>query len=391
MSAFDAGFNKRAQSRGPAFALLKGLSILAGVAGGSLLGGGVGDIAKGLGKDSFPEPGKKSVRNTLLDTAPGLGTLAGALVGGGRAYSAWKKIAAFDAGFDRAKEREWTTEKSAFDATGALARNLWGSMFSDLGNKLGLQPGQLWGDKVRDARQREIKDRTMSALLKSDKFDQDDTASLTTLASASGVGARAAEVAAGTAGVLAGYELLKASTPVLNAKPGWARQVADKLTSKVLGAGSAGTLPHLALALAGSALATGYVTAMTRPAISEAAGNLAAKIRGGDIQKSVDRHFARKTASGALWGFDRAKTAASLIGVMPGVTSGLRTMKSFGKIRTARPVSGQSIGPRSKPNQTPSPTKPPNAGTPGASTSQVLTANVPKPMSYGSRLMGSWM
>jgi hypothetical protein len=391
MSAFDAGFNKRAQGRSPALTLLKGLSILAGVAGGSLAGGGVGDIAKGLGKDSFADPRKGNLRNKLLDTAPGLGSLGGALLGGGSAYKAWKKIAAFDAGFNRAKEREWAGEKSAFDASAALARNLWGSMFSDLGNKLALTPGAALGEKVRGVRKKGIEDRTMSALLKSDEFEQEDTSSLSALASASGVGARAAEVAAGTAGVLAGYELLKASRPVINAKPGWARQVADRLASKVLGPGTAGTLPHLALALAGSALATGYVTTLARPAISEAVGNLAAKLRSGDIQKSVDRHFASKTASGALQGFDRAKTAASLIGVMPGVTSGLRTMKSFGKIRTARPVSGQSIGPRSKPSPTPSPTKPPNAGTPGAANSQVLTANVPKPMSYGSRLMGSWI
>lgn len=48
-----------------------------------------------------------------------------------------------------------------------------------------------------------------------------------------------------------------------------------------------------------------------------------------------------------------AKLAASVIGVMPGVTSGLRSTKAFGVLRGAQPKSNMSIGPRSTPNLPP--------------------------------------
>jgi hypothetical protein len=120
--------------------------------------------------------------------------------------------------------------------------------------------------------------------------------------------------------------------------------------------------------------------------------------------------------------FDRGffKRAASLIGVMPGITSGLRTTITHGKIRTAKPVSGQSIGPRAKPNPVPSPTTAPSSGGSSSSSSssssggkgssgsqsssgaqaapgsqaapsaQVTSSHMPRSMSYGSRLMGRW-
>ena len=50
------------------------------------------------------------------------------------------------------------------------------------------------------------------------------------------------------------------------------------------------------------------------------------------------------------------KQAASLIGSMPGITSGLRNYSKAGVLRTARPVSGQVIGPRSTPALIPGPT-----------------------------------
>jgi hypothetical protein len=56
----------------------------------------------------------------------------------------------------------------------------------------------------------------------------------------------------------------------------------------------------------------------------------------------------------SFWdGFE--KRASSLVGAMPGVTSGLRNYAKAGKLRTASPVSGQVIGPRITPGPTPAP------------------------------------
>lgn len=49
------------------------------------------------------------------------------------------------------------------------------------------------------------------------------------------------------------------------------------------------------------------------------------------------------------------KQAASLVGSMPGITSGLRAYSRPGRLRTASPVSGQSIGSRSIPAPVPGP------------------------------------
>lgn len=75
------------------------------------------------------------------------------------------------------------------------------------------------------------------------------------------------------------------------------------------------------------------------------------------------------------------KRAASLLGSMPGVTSGIRQFSRGGRIRTARPVSGQVIGPRSTPAPIPGP-KPIHGADavkgalPGAN---VAKATIPKP------------
>jgi hypothetical protein len=88
------------------------------------------------------------------------------------------------------------------------------------------------------------------------------------------------------------------------------------------------------------------------------------------------------------------KRAGSLLGMMPGITSGLRTTKSFGKIRTAQPKSGISIGARFV--KSPVPGTPSaaavKAGIPGAVSSQVGRSGIPKPpMQYGAGLQGAYI
>jgi len=83
-----------------------------------------------------------------------------------------------------------------------------------------------------------------------------------------------------------------------------------------------------------------------------------------------------------------------MIGVMPGITSGLRTTKSFGKMRRAQPQSGISIGPRARPGPVPSP-KPQQmqaANTGSMHAGSGGGASVPKPaMNYGRGLQGSYI
>lgn len=387
MNAFDKGFNKQAAEH-PALTIAKLLGVTAGTVGGAYVGGGAGDVIKGLGKDSFTNPKKESVRNKVLNALPYAGLAAGAALGGRASYKAWKKIGSFNRGFDQAIARVGEQEKAAAVTGGDLAKMLWGSVFQNLGSDLTRGTGLRLGAKVRDARDQRIQDETLSRVLKDDRYDESDIGSLSSMASASGVSQRANEVATGAGSLLAGYSLLKASKPVINGKPDWAARVADKVVTRVLGPGSKGTLGHLGLALAGAALMTGAATALVNPVVSETVGSVASHLRGRDIQKAVDYHFDDKTLSKATAGFERAKTAASLTGMMPGLASGLRTTKSFGKVRTARPVSGQSIAPRAHPNPIPSPTTPHSAGGTGG---QVSTTDVPKPMNYGARLMGSWM
>lgn len=57
---------------------------------------------------------------------------------------------------------------------------------------------------------------------------------------------------------------------------------------------------------------------------------------------------------GGFWdGFE--KRAASLLGSMPGISSGLRRFSQGGRVHMARPVSGQVIGPRATPTRIPGP------------------------------------
>jgi hypothetical protein len=74
------------------------------------------------------------------------------------------------------------------------------------------------------------------------------------------------------------------------------------------------------------------------------------------------------------------KRASSLVGAMPGLTSGLRTTSKAGKIRMARPVSGESIGPRVTPIPTPGPRpiSPAAASNPAVPTHK-SNVKIPKP------------
>lgn len=95
----------------------------------------------------------------------------------------------------------------------------------------------------------------------------------------------------------------------------------------------------------------------------------------------------------AFWvGFE--KRAGSLLGMMPGITSGLRTTKAFGKIRSAQPKSGISIGARSV--KSPLPGTPSaaavKAGIPGARSNSIEHSGIPKPpMQYGAGLQGAYI
>jgi hypothetical protein len=95
----------------------------------------------------------------------------------------------------------------------------------------------------------------------------------------------------------------------------------------------------------------------------------------------------------AFWvGFE--KRAGSLLGMMPGITSGLRTTKSFGKIRSAQPKSGISIGARSLASPIPGPptASAVRAGIPGATASAIGRNGIPKPpMQYGAGLQGAYI
>jgi len=83
------------------------------------------------------------------------------------------------------------------------------------------------------------------------------------------------------------------------------------------------------------------------------------------------------------------KQAASLIGSMPGITSGLRGYSRLGQIRTAKPVSGQVIGPRSIPPVVPGPKPIPGAlATKGVHVAKPVSSKIPKPKTSRVRGMG---
>lgn len=394
MQSFDRGFEKRAKARRDTGKnILRGLSTFGGILGGAMAGQGAGLALKGTTQSSFREPGKDTVKDKALDYAPLAGAVLGGVLGGKRAASSWKakpatKKLAFDKGFGERVRRQ---EKTAISSGVVLMKSLWENAFRRVGETLGAQSGATLGKVVASGREDRILRRTLEEAKKRESFETEDAGSLQTMAGMTGVSNRAAEVAAGAGLALGAVPLLRLAKPYGDPKANWAAQVANRIQRRVQGTSFKPSLGNLALALGAGSLATGFLSAALSPVAAEAAGSLTARLRDKDIVKGVERYYSQKAQQGVERGFDQAKTAASLIGVMPGISSGLRTMKSFGKIRTAKPVSGQSIGPRSKTNITPSPVKAPNSGQPGAATSRVTSTGVPKPMSYGSRLMGSWM
>lgn len=378
MSSFDEGFYKKAGAgSGRGAKILKALAIGSGAIGGAAAGAGSGMIARGLLQDKHESTKQTptSLKDRALAKAPIALALAGAALGGARSHASFKT--AFDQGFS---SRRRATVKTAL----SLGEYVIGQIAHRVGDTLGGNAGSLLGDQMEGRRLSGIREKTRQKLTNDPRFAPEDLSSLSSVTSMTGLGGRSTEVAAGTGLLLFGHSFLQASTPLVQKGPSWAAQIASKIRGIPKGPGSVMTM-------AAGALVAGAIGAMAGPVLSQAAGSLAAKIREGDIDKGVDRYYLKKKASAAISGFDGAKIAASLTGVMPGITSGLRTTKSFGKIRTARPVSGQSIGPRAKPNPTPSPTKPPSSGAPGGSGEQVSSARVPQASSYGNRLMGRWI
>lgn len=382
MDSFNHGFEKAASKARHEFGkkLLKTLTTARGIMGGAMAGAGAGLLAKGTSRNSFKD--EETKKDKALDYAP----LAGALLGGALGGRHAKRV--FDKGFSKGTARLKT---AALSPSTIMAKQIWESMFHGVGNSLGQQAGAALGDNMQRKRDASIERKTLDMALRDPRYNASDINSLGQMASMSGVQDRAAEVAAGAGLLMGGAGLLHSLRPTISSKANWAAQVANRVQRKIQGPRFKPNLANLALALAAGSFTTGLLGAVAQPVVAEGLGNLTARAREKDIQKGVERYYAQKSASEALKGFDRAKTAASVIGVMPGVTSGLRTMKSYGKVRTARPVSGQSIGPRSKANPVPSPVKSSNAGTQGAAAESVRSTSVPKPMTYGNRLMGRWM
>lgn len=390
MQSFHHGFDKAANSKGTlGRKLLKGFSTASGIMGGAMAGAGTGLVAKGTAQNSFKD--EQTFKDKALNYAPLVGAVLGGALGARHALKGFKphkKKTSFDAGF---AGRVGATKQAALGPGMLMAKQMWESMFSGAGNSLGQRAGATFGNQIQGKREQFIQRKTLDAALQHPGYEGEDLDSLSTMASMSGVQDRAAEVAAGAGLLIGSAGLLRAARPTLRPQANWAAQVANRIQRKVQGPKFKPNLANLALALAAGSFTTGLLSAVAQPVVAEGLGNLTAKAREKDIVKGVERYYSQKQTSGALKGFDQAKTAASVIGVMPGVTSGLRTMKSYGKVRTAKPVSGQSIGPRSKASQTPSPVKSPNAGTPGAAGESVRSTSVPKPTSYGGRLMGRWM
>lgn len=92
---------------------------------------------------------------------------------------------------------------------------------------------------------------------------------------------------------------------------------------------------------------------------------------------------------GSFWeGF--LKQASSLVGDMPGITSGLRAYSKRGRLRTAMPVSGQTIGARSVPTPVPGPKLiPASVASSGANVASPAPKSLPKPKFQTSRGLGS--
>ena len=388
MQSFDRGFQKKAMLGKARLGekILKGISTVAGGAAGAMLGGGLGLMTKGFTQDSFRDEKNDKLKDKALDYAPLAGTLAGALLGGRHAFKGWRK-SAFDRGFAASAQ----AEKTAMSSGGLMLKNIWESTFHNAGESFGGHTGAVLGESIAASREKGIRERTLAAAMKDQRYEPSDEDSLDRMVGMTGVSDRANEVAAGAGMVLGALPLLRVAKPYTNARANLASRLVNQAQRAIQGPRFKPGLGNLALALGLGSFLTGIASSLAKPAMAESLGTLAARLRDKDIQKGVERYYGQKTASLSLVGFERAKTAASVIGVMPGVTSGLRTMASHGKVRMAKPVSGQSIGPRSVRSQVPSPVKPPNTGQPGGAAEAVRSTSVPQPSSYGSRLMGTWM
>lgn len=390
MDSFTTGFKKQAAVSAKASrALSKGIAALTGTAGGAMLGTGLGIAAKGVGKDSFADKEKPPIKEKILDSAPMVLGLAGAALGAKRGLrSVGKK--GFDKGFGKGKSGLPSIKNAALGAGAIALKAVWENTFHGLGDNLGSRAGVGIHESMADKRKNLIVSKTLAALKADDRATEEDHNNLDQIVSIGGVQDRAAEVAAGAGLALAGYGILHAFKPSTQ-QAGIGAKLFNQAHRAIRGPKFKPSLGNLALALAAGSFATGLVTSLANPIAAQALGNATARMREKDIQKGVERYFDQKTASLALKSFGVEKTAASVIGVLSGVTSGLKSTSSHGTIRMAKTKANQSIGPRSKPSHVPSPTTPPNAGQPGAATEMSSSARLPTNPTYGSRLMGSWM
>lgn len=362
---------------------------MTGAIGGSMVGEGAAKVTKSLFQGNQPGKKPENFKDVVLEHAPMAATLTGAVLGGMRANKGFNTFlsnlghkTAFDNGFMAAK----TQVKKASVFNELLLRSIVHSTFNDMGHRIGDEAGLQLGHSIREKREAAIDNRITNRLLQDERYESSDLHNLSDIASATGLKERSKETVLGTGLILGGLTGLKASRLDLAMKKNWAQMAAEKIRGRMLGGRPVGRGDVL-LALAVSGLAGGALAAVGHPILSEMAGSLTAKLRQGDINRGVDRYLAEKKAFEN--GFAAAKTAASVTGVMPGLASGLRTTKSFGKIRTARPVSGQSIAPRATPNPIPSPAK--AATSAGEALHPVSSATLPRSFSYGNRLMGRWI